>query len=148
VKIRVKGKLRTLWHLTTRKSFKPSEKIQPFIGIQSRPVLYATTDPYFWTHVITWASGRRWAAEIDILPGHPPFEPENPVMRELELHPRYVRVVRIVPMAEAIAESTTKADMERARLERERRLRRRELDEQRRRKARLLEFGLRIKTRR
>ena len=113
------GELKTLWHLTSRKSFKPSDKIQPFIGVQSRPVLYGTTEPYFWVYVIRWAEGRRWAAELDILPGHPPMEPEPPIMPETELDPNFVRVVRIVPIGQAIEESTTKANIEEARRKRE-----------------------------
>ena len=113
------GKLKTLWHLTSRKSFKPSDKIQPFIGVQSRPVLYGTTNPYFWVYVIRWAEGRRWAAELDILPGHPPVRPEHPIMPEIELDPKFVRVVRIVPIGQAIEESTTKVNIEDARRKRE-----------------------------
>ena len=108
------GKLKTLWHLTSRKSFKPSD-----IGFLSRPVLYGTTQPHFWVYVIRWAEGRRWAAELDILPGHPPMELEHPIMPETELDPKFVRVVRIVPIEQAIAESTSKADMERAGRKRE-----------------------------
>jgi hypothetical protein len=123
MKIYSRGKLRTLWHLTRRKDFKPSEKIKPVIGAESRPVLYATTDPYFWTHVITWAEGRRWAAEIDILPSHPPVRREDPILPEFELDPRHVRVVRVVPMAEAIALSTTEDEKKRAGAKRKKRLR-------------------------
>lgn len=108
------GKLKTLWHLTSRKSFKPSD-----IGFLSRPVLYGTTNPYFWVYVIRWAEGRRWAAELDILPGHPPLIPEHPIMPETELDPNFVRVVRIVPIGQAIEESTTKANIEDARRKRE-----------------------------
>lgn len=107
-----RGRVRTLWHITSRKDFRP-EQVPTYIeadayrrGLTRRkpvPKLYATTNPYFWTRVITWAKGREWAAELDLLPGHPPIE-ECPVLQEVVLDPKLVRVRRVVPLGQAIAE--------------------------------------------
>jgi hypothetical protein len=107
-----RGRLRTLWHITEEKDFRPKPiassihragYLLGFTRKKPAPRLYATTNPYFWTRVIAWAEGREWAAEIDLLPGHPPIE-ECPVMQEVELDPKFVQVRRVVPLSQAIAE--------------------------------------------
>ena len=104
----------SLWHLTDRKRFKPSDLARPIThGGTDRatsPMLYATRDPHYWTRVgaggPAWASKRKWAAELELLPGHPPVARENPLRPQTVLDPRLVRVVRVIPTEAAIAETT------------------------------------------
>jgi GNAT superfamily N-acetyltransferase len=104
-----------LWHITSRKSFKPSTEFRPITaGGMNRarePMLYATRDPNYWHNVSgggmgPWTRGRKWAAELELLPGHPPVARENPLRPQTQLDPAFVRVKRIIPVNEAIAEVT------------------------------------------
>lgn len=95
------------------------------------PALYVTRNPHYWYEIAggwsgnPYASGRKWAAEIEALEGHPPFPGrwgsgasptrsdvplekyyEDLILPETILDPRFVKVVRIIPIEEAIAETT------------------------------------------
>jgi hypothetical protein len=119
-----KGRLRTLWHITQRRSFRPDPGFTPFgFEIKKRPVVYATTNPHFWTHVMRWGQNRHWAAELDILPEHPPFDRENPVLYQVMLDPAFLEVRRVVPVTQAIAEmEMSEREIEESEEERERRI--------------------------
>lgn len=105
------------WHLTNNPRFKPSADHRPPTrggrDVATTPMLFVTQNPLYWTSVAggsmgaAWASNRKWAAEIEALPGHPPLpEYESAIGYETVVDPRYVRVVRIIPVDEAIAEQT------------------------------------------
>jgi ADP-ribose pyrophosphatase YjhB (NUDIX family) len=74
-------------------------------------MLYATTSPFYWHGVSgggegPWTKGRAWAAELELLPGHPPVKRENPLRPQTILDPEFVRVKRVIPVEHAIAEET------------------------------------------
>lgn len=105
-----------LWHITRRKDFRPSDVYRPPVrgGYDTaiEPTLYATTDVNYWVSLAggymgrAYASGRKWAAELELLPCHPPVELEDPGYPQTVLDPRCVRVVRIIPVEAAAAERT------------------------------------------
>ena len=106
---------KTLWHITKDRNFRPDPDFRPVSGggwdTARKPMLYATTSPFYW-HGMSgggegpWTKGRAWAAELELLPGHPPVKWENPLRPQTILDPEFVRVKRVIPVEHAIAEET------------------------------------------
>lgn len=106
------------WHATSRKNFKPSSSARPwrmrYGGLErsDKPSLYATSSLHYWANIAggsmgkPWAKGRKWAAELLILEGHPPIVSEHFERPEVILDPNYVCVLRVIPLEHAIAEQT------------------------------------------
>lgn len=104
------------WHLTSRKDFKPSDKVRPVSGggwhSASQPMLHVTTSPHYWARIAGGAMGtpyaakRRWAAEVEPTDEHPPVQRESALSPETVLDPTKVRVKRIIPTSEALKETT------------------------------------------
>lgn len=106
---------RPLWHITKNRNFKPDRDFRPVsaggMDTARRPTLFATTSPTYWHKVSgggmgPWTAGRRWAAELNILRGHPPIERESSLRPETVLDPNFVSVKRVIPIEHAIAEET------------------------------------------
>lgn len=106
---------KTLWHITKDRNFWPDPDFRPVSGggwdTARKPMLYATTSPFYWHGVSgggegPWTKGRAWAAELELLPGHPPVKRENPLRPQTILDPEFVRVKRVIPVEHAIAEET------------------------------------------
>jgi len=106
---------KTLWHITKDRNFRPDPDFRPVSGggwdTARKPMIYATTSPLYWHRVSgggegPWTKGRAWAAELELLPGHPPVKRENPLRPQTILDPEFVRVKRVIPVEHAIAEET------------------------------------------
>lgn len=107
---------RIYWHITGKRDFRPSSKVRPRalggLGVSSTPRLYGTSSVHYWSSVAggaqgrPWAKGRKWAVELLITEGHPPIGEEYAESPEVVLDPRYVRVIRVIPVDQAVAEQT------------------------------------------
>lgn len=106
---------KTLWHITKDRNFRPDPDFRPVSrggwDIARKPTLYATTSPSYWHERSgggggPWTRGRKWAAELELLPGHPPVKRENPLLPQTILDPEFVRVKRVIPVEHAMAEET------------------------------------------
>jgi hypothetical protein len=109
------ARLKPLWHITKDRNFRPDPDYRPptsgGMDVARKPTIYATTSPFYWHRVSgggegPWTSGRAWAAELEVLPGHPPIRRENPLRPQTVLDPSFVRVKRVIPVEHAIAEET------------------------------------------
>tara|TARA_Y100000310_G_scaffold339628_1_gene432883 strand:+ start:1420 stop:2607 length:1188 start_codon:yes stop_codon:yes gene_type:complete len=118
---RTAARSKPLWHITKNRNFKPDRDFRPVstggMDIAREPTLFATTSPHYWHEVSgggmgAYTKGRKWAAELEVLPGHPPLKRENPLRPETMLDPAFVRVKRVVPVEHAIAEETGYLDNE------------------------------------
>jgi hypothetical protein len=100
------GEQFTYWHITGRKRFRIDPEFRPQVargigGPTRDPGLFVTDSPASWAYH-PYAEGRKWAAEVS----YPERADIEPTTREAIIDPARAALQRVIPIDEAIAETT------------------------------------------